>query len=287
MYQAKPDASLLPTMKFHGIDAVKTSLVVLGVDQLFASPWQMRRDFSDESIDEMASSLQATKINFNPLIVCPRKAGGYYIICGERRWRGAQRGQLHELRCLVGDFSEDQAAFISICDNIQREEFNAIEEARSYQNCVEQWSMSHDEIAVSVGRSRGHVSNYIRLLSLDIAVRDFISRKRLSPSHGRLLCSVTSLSVQRELAQRAVTNKWSYKTLQDRISEILRKPKPVANLSNGNPDVARLERIISEHTGYSCVIRKTTAGNWQAGFLMQSNDEFAGLLERMGIDVEL
>jgi len=278
------DATDLPNL---GIQNVRKTLMRIGVDQLHPSPWQFRKEFSKGSLSEMAGSLKEAGINIVPLTVCPRKAGGWYIICGERRWRGAQIAQIHELDCLVGEYTEQQARFVSIVDNIQRDNFNPVEEARALQSLVERENMTHEEIAVAVGKSRGHVSNYIRLLQLDIQVRDLLIRGTLSPSHARLLCSVESNLQQRELAQTAVKRGWTYKTLQEKVNELLNKPKPKATLESTDANIARLERIISEETGYACVIKKTSNGNWQAGFLVTSNDQFSGLLERLGIEVEL
>jgi ParB family transcriptional regulator, chromosome partitioning protein len=286
MYPKDTEADLLSKMKTLDIHRVPTQLKRIPVDQLHPGPWQFRREFSEESINEMASSLSTGGINFNPLVVCPRNAGGYYIICGERRWKGATRAMLGELECKVGDYNHAQALFIAIADNIQREEFNPIEEARAYKELVE-GGKRHEDIAKAVGRSRGHVSNYLRLLELDIAVRDMLIRGSLLASHARLLCSLESHTKQREIATAAVRGQWSYLKLQTKINEILNKPKPSADLTTGDPDIARLERIISEHTGYNCIIRKTAKNTWQAGFLMTSNEQFAGLLERMGIDVDL
>lgn len=286
VYQDDNKVETLSKMKSLGIPDVPTRLCRVGVDQLHRGPWQYRRVFSEASIDEMSSSLVASGINITPLVICPRKSGGYFIICGERRWRGAQRGQIPELLCIEGDFNDEQAAHIAIVDNIQREAFNPIEEAHALR-AFEDSGKTHEQIAEAIGRSRGHVSNYLRLLELDLSVRDMLIRGSLTASHGRLLCSIDSGVQQRSLATAAVRNKWSYKTLQSKINEILKKPNPVADLSKGDPDIARLERIISEHTGYACVIRKSERGVWQAGFMMTDNEQFAGLLERMGIDVEL
>lgn len=285
MYPSDDDHKHLASIKTYGIGEVPLTFRRIDVDQLHRGPWQFRRDFSEASINEMASSLLKAGTNITPLIVTPRLAGGWSIVCGERRWRGAQKAQLHELNCLVANYTEEQASFVSIVDNIQREQFNPIEEANALK-AWEEKGLTHDEIAESIGKSRGYVSNYIRLVGLDIQVRDHLISGKLSASHGRLLCSVESNMVQRQLASAAVRGQWSYKRLQQKINEVLNKPKPVADLGSGDPDVDRLARIISEHTGYTCIIKKTPSG-WQAGFAMTNNEQFAGLLERMGIDVEL
>lgn len=286
MYPSDQNAEIISKLTSLGIAGVPTKYMRVGVDQLHRGPWQFRRDFSEESIAEMASSLTASSINVNPLIIAPRKAGGWFIICGERRWRGAQAAKIHELQCIAGDYTEEQALFIAIVDNIQRREFNPIEEGMAFKRLLDN-GQTHDEIAADVGRSRGHVSNYIRLLSLDLQVKDHIIRGALPPSHARLLCALDSLSKQRDLATMAVRSKWSYKTLQAKVNEVLMKPRRVESIAKGDPDVDRLARIISEETGYPCIIKKTESGAWQAGFLMHSNEQFAGLLERMGIDVEI
>lgn len=269
----------------YGVNEVKTQLRRVGVDQLHPGPWQPRRHFSHVELSELSRSLMTAGGNVTPLIVVPRPSGGFYIISGERRWRAAQLAAIHDLLVLVGDYSDEQARFIAIIDNIQRSDLTPIEEATAYLE-LQKGGLSHDDIAVEVSRSRGHVSNYIRMLSLDLRVRDLIGKGTLQPSHARLLCTVDAKQLQYDLALKTVRLEWSCKALAARIAEITNKPKPKVNLESKDVDVKRLTRIVSETTGYPCVIRKTERGNWEIGFLMSNDDQFCGLLERLGIDTD-
>lgn len=165
----------------YGVNEVKTQLRRVGVDQLHPGPWQPRRHFSHVELSELSRSLMTAGGNVTPLIVVPRPSGGFYIISGERRWRAAQLAAIHDLLVLVGDYSDEQARFIAIIDNIQRSDLTPIEEATAYLE-LQKGGLSHDDIAVEVSRSRGHVSNYIRMLSLDLRVRDLIGKGTLQPS---------------------------------------------------------------------------------------------------------
>jgi len=269
-----------------GIENVPTALMEISVDQLFPGIWQRRKTLNEASLDDLADSMQTAGTNVVPLVVVARRGGGYSIIAGERRWRAAQRIQMATLKCEVGAYSSRQALFISAVENLQREDFNPIEEAESYKALVEEFNIPHDAIARQVGKSRTHVTNYLRLLRLDIRVRDALISKRLSFGQARPLCSLTYKADQRKIAEKAIRSEWSVKKIESVVDAVLNKPKAVARLSDADADLRRLERSISETVGLDCVVRKSPKGQWQLGFIAPESDSFTGLLERLGIEFD-
>lgn len=272
-----------------GISGVKRWLETVDLDLLHRSPWQPRSAFNDEELTELAESLSKAGGNVATLIVMPRVQGGYWILAGERRWRAAQKVGIPSLLCMVGIFSEAQAQYIAVIDNIQRKDLNPIEEAEAYAALASgpdgSMSLSHDDIARDVGKSRGHVSNYLRLLQLDMQVKDLLRAGKLSAALARPLCSLKRQALQREIAHKAVRNDWTFKRISAEVAKHADK-KVAAAIPQTDVDVKKLSELVSEITGHPCVIHKTDANNWQMGFLCIGTDGFAGLLERLGVNLE-
>ncbi|HDS1721550.1 ParB/RepB/Spo0J family partition protein [Pseudomonas putida] len=258
------------------------------VDQMKPGIYQTRRNFNSKALGELQASLQATGINITPLIIRPLKhSEGYEIICGERRWRAAQAIGLTTLLCCVGDYNDEQAMYLSGADNIQREDLNPLEEAESYELMVDA-GMTQQEVADEIGKSRPHVTNYLSLLKLPLPVRDFIAHGRLSFAQARPLCSRLKPGQQIDLAGKAVKNKWSSKKIEEEVAKtVADSPKRSQSPPAAGADVnlERLRDLVSEQTGYPCVIVKT-ARSWQLGLSASSVDEFQGILDRLGIDTE-
>jgi len=281
-------ATALPPLKWtcHNIRAVKQTLRYLGIDQLHPGIWQQRKTFSKKGMLELTASMKAAGGNIVPLIVCPYpNVEGYMIIAGERRWRAAPGAGVHELLCLVGDYSFDQARFIAAAENLQREDLNPIEEAGSYLD-MQETNLTHEEIAKQIGKSRGHVSNYIRLLSLGFAVREMIRKGELSASQARPLCTLECTNEQLTVAKMAIKGKWSYRRIETEVATRTEKKAPVIKLPKEDSDIRRLIQLVSETTGYPTVIVKKPNGTWQMGFSMSNVDEFEGMLHRLGIKVD-
>lgn len=271
-----------------GIDQVATTLKIIEVELLYPGQWQKRESFENEPLEELTESLDTSGINVIPIIVTPRPCGvGYAIIAGERRWRAAQRLQWTHVKCEVGNFNFRQALFISTVENLQRRDLNPIEEAVSYRDLADEFTdLSHDDIARQVGKSRAHVSNYIRLLQLDIKVRDALKNRSLTFAQARPLCSLKHNLDQRKIAEKAVKHGWSVAKISQEVSELTAKPKAVVRLSDTDADLRRLEREISEVTGLDCVVRRSPKGQWQLGFNAPESESFSGLLSRLGVAID-
>jgi ParB family chromosome partitioning protein len=277
----------LKSYSSHDIAAIEVTLRTLSVDQMQPGPYQHRRSFPKEALYELAHSMRKAGRNVIPLIVRPAFDGpGYLIIAGERRWRAAQIAGLHDLICIVGSYSDTQSRFIAAAENLQREALNPIDEACAYAEMAGT-GLSHDEVAMEVGKSRAHVSNYMRLLSLAFSVRELISSGKLSASQARPLCALPSPTAQNSIARDAATNNWTVKRISMEVAKLLHKvPSPRTSIPSNDVDIKRLTDLIGTTTGYPCVIQKTEEGRWRVGFSMSSTDEFEGLLNRLGIIVD-
>lgn len=270
-----------------GLERVKVELQMLPVDLLTAGRFKKRRRFTEKTLRDLAASLQQSGTNITPVIVRPGARGRYEILSGERRWRAALQAGLDSLQCLVGGYSDSQAKYIALVDNLQREELTPLEEAECY---AEYGGYTHQDIADFFGKSRGHVTNYLRLLELDVQVKDALQDGRLSFAQARPLCG-TETAVQRSFLALALKNGWSARQIQSalakhaqREAELREKRRAYLDDLQQDPDLRRLQRLVSERTGTPCLIQKTPDGAWRMAFQSSTADEFSGLLQKLGIE---
>lgn len=168
-------------------------------------PDQPRRLFDAQALEELSESIRARGI-IQPIIVRPTRDGRYQIVAGERRWRAAQKAQLHQIPAIVRDFSDAETLEIALVENIQREDLNPIEEAQAYRRLIETFQHSQEGLARIVGKSRSHVANLMRLLDLPDEVQTLVMDGRLSMGHGRALIGVPNCAaLAREIAEKGLS----------------------------------------------------------------------------------
>jgi len=178
-------------------------------------PGNPRKHFDEDALDELAASISARGV-IQPIIVRPWGQGRFQLVAGERRWRAAQKAHLHEIPALVRDLEEREVMALSLIENLQREDLNPVEEARAYQRLASEEGMTQAEIARMVEKSRSHVANLQRLLTLPEDVLDLVEGGRLSMGHARALIGQDEAT---ELARRAVNDNLSVRE----IEKIVRK----------------------------------------------------------------
>lgn len=199
------------------------------IEQLVANPDQPRRRFTQEALDELASSIREKGI-IQPLIVRRKGDSQFEIVAGERRWRAAQQAQLHNVPVLVRDLDDTEVLEIAIIENIQRADLNAIEEAAGYRQLMDRFGHTQEKLAEALGKSRSHIANLMRLLSLPDDVQDMLRDGRLTAGHARALITSENPS---ELAQAVVKG-----GLSVRATEMLTKKqqdKGTAQVQNLRP----------------------------------------------------
>lgn len=157
----------------------------IGIEQLVPNPNQPRRHFDETALAELAASIREKGV-IQPLIVRP-KGELFEIVAGERRWRAAQRAQVHELPVVVRDFTDTEVLEIGIIENIQRTDLNPIEEASGYRSLIERFGHTQEKLAEAMGKSRSHIANLMRLLSLPDEVQALLRDGKLSVGHARAL----------------------------------------------------------------------------------------------------
>lgn len=175
------------------------------IDLLLPNERQPRMQMDDGKLEELAQSIRANGM-IQPILV-QRAGAGYRIIAGERRWRAAQRAGLYKVPVVVRDLpegSEKQLLELALIENIQRENLNPVDEAAAYQRLIDEFSLTHDQIAAAVGKDRSSVANYVRLLKLPDEVRAELAAGRLSMGHARALLALPDPAAQRHAAREVI-----------------------------------------------------------------------------------
>ncbi len=251
----------------------------LPIEWLQRGKYQPRQTFDATSLQELAQSILAQGL-IEPLVVREIAADRYEIIAGERRWRAAMLAELGELPCLIGDYTDEQAAAVTLIENIQRQDLDLLEEASGYQRLLSEFNFHQDEIATLVGKSRSHIANILRLLTLCPSVQERIRARQLSLGHARMLVAL-SAPQQEELAQKVHEHGWSVRRLEDEV-RTCKSPAKVTSPARGDRDIAYLQAHLAEQIGAPVQIVSEDEGGWLK-IKYFDNDTLEGLLERMGL----
>ncbi len=229
------------------------------VDFLRPGRYQPRRRFGDDDLQELADSMREMGV-LQPLVVRrDADAPGYYeIVTGERRWRAAQRAQLNELPVMVRDFSDREALEAAMIENVQRENLTALEEAEGYKRLADEFSRTQDALARTVGKSRSHVANSVRLLGLPDAVKAMLDDGRLSAGHGRaLLGAPDPAALAGDVAAKGLNVRQTERLVRRAAKGPRRRPTPTGA---DDPNTRALERSLSDRLGLAVTIKHRDPG---------------------------
>ncbi|NOD93942.1 ParB/RepB/Spo0J family partition protein [Ruegeria sp. HKCCD4884] len=217
------------------------------IEKLKANPNQPRRTFLPEQLDELAASVKEKGI-IQPLIVRSTGADEYEIVAGERRWRAAQMAQLHDIPVIVRDFDDTEVLEVAIIENIQRADLNAVEEAAGYKQLMDRFGHTQEKLAEALGKSRSHIANLLRLLSLPMDVQALVIEGKISAGHARALITAENPS---ELAKQIVKEGLSVRATEALVKKQQQgdaeRPAPRSrNLDAGkDADTRALEKDLS------------------------------------------
>ncbi len=234
--------ALIPSLSIHDDDKV----VEIPLSQLRANPYQPRKTFNDEAIQELAESIRQHGV-IQPIIV-RSVLKCYEIIAGERRFRASQYCGKATIPAVVRSFSDQQVMEIALIENLQRENLNAMEIAVAYQGLMEQFSLTQEELSLKVGKSRSHIANFLRLLSLPEEVKENVSRGTLSMGHARAIVGIKDPILVKQLAKQCVEQEWSVRELEEAVKNLDRKPadKAKPKVKNRDPYIDHLEEDLRE-----------------------------------------
>ena len=248
----------------------------VAIELLEPNPFQPRKNFSKDSLRDLSDSIKDRGI-LQPIIVRPKKnkANAWQIIAGERRWRAAQLVGLHEVPVYIKNVKDEEVAIIALIENIQREDLSPIEEAKGYKKVMQKFSITQEELAVTMRRSRSYVTNFIRLLNLPKEVQTLIEEKKISIGQARPIIGHKNTI---ELARRIVKD-----NLNARQVELLVKDKKINREDSKNiidVNIRSLENEIEEIIGLKTTI-KDKNGKGQIIFYYKDLEQLEAIIKKV------
>lgn len=225
------------------------------IDLIEPSPYQPRTRFREEALDELARSIQSSGI-IQPLVV--RRVGSrYQLIAGERRWRAAQRAGLTSVLAIVRQVPDESALEMTLVENIQREDLNAIEQARAFERLMDEFHATQEAVAERTGKDRATVANAIRLLKLEPTIQDWIEEGKLTAGHGRALLAVPDSQMRMRYAQRAARGGLTVRQIERLAS---RRSRGAKNLTETqvDPNIREALEELQRHLGTKILLRQKT-----------------------------
>lgn len=252
---------------------------LLEISLLHRGRYQPRQHFDETALQELAVSIQSQGL-IEPLVVRLSAADEYEIIAGERRWRAAMLAGLSHVPCLIGDYTDHQAAAVTLIENIQRADLNIIEEANGYQCLINEFHFKQEDIAQLIGKSRSHIANLLRLLTLCDQVQQQIQNQQLALGHARMLVGL-NVAEQVHFAQLIIRENWSVR----RLEHAIRNKQPQINTLHTSTDCDRiqLQNALAEYVGAPVEIIRDTDEGGVLKITFYDNDTLSGLLERIGL----
>jgi ParB family chromosome partitioning protein len=227
----------------------------IDIDLIEPSPYQPRTRFREEALDELARSIKSSGI-IQPLVVRPI-GKRFQLIAGERRWRAAQRAGLTKVSAIVREVPDELALEMTLVENIQREDLNAIEAARAFERLMDEFQLTQESVAERTGKDRATVANSIRLLKLEPTIQDWIEEGKLTAGHGRALLAVPDSQLRMRYAQRAARGGLTVRQIERLASRRSRSGGAPAEIHVDANIRAALEEL-QRHLGTKILLRQKT-----------------------------
>ncbi|ATG56727.1 chromosome partitioning protein ParB [Pseudoalteromonas sp. PS1M3] len=263
------------------VSATDNPLQTLPIEFLHSGKYQPRKDMSEEALEELASSIRSQGI-IQPIVVRPIAHNSYEIIAGERRWRAAQIAKLDAVPCIIKDVPDEAAVAIALIENIQREDLNAMEEAVALNRLLNEFELTHQQVADAVGKSRTTVTNLLRLNNLNSDVKILLEHGDIEMGHARCLLALEG-EAQSDAARTAVAKALTVRETEKLVRAIL-EPAPAKQEHQKDPDVKQLEQQLAENLGAKVEINYNKKGKGKLVISYTNLDELDGILNRINHD---
>ena len=271
-------------------DATASGVYTLSANKLHAGKYQPRAHFNDAALSELSESIRKNGI-MQPIIVraSKKQADKYEIVAGERRWRAAQMAGLEQVPVIIRDIHDKQALELALVENIQRQDLSPIEEANGYQRLIEEFEYTQEELAITIGKSRSHIANLLRLLSLPAEIREMLEKNELTMGHARALIGVPgAVDLARDIVRKGLNVRQVEQFSRD-VQGIEKKTVSRSGSPSGqyrapvhkDPDIIALEETLSENLGLKVSINdRGQSGEIVIGY--DSLSQLDEILRRLG-----
>ncbi len=265
----------------NSLEEARNSVLELKINQIEPNSQQPRKVFDEERLETLAASIKEHGV-VQPIIV-KSQGSRYLIVAGERRWRAAKIAGLKTVPVIVKDISSREVMEIALIENLQREDLNPIEEAEAFQKLIEDYSLTQEEVAKVVGKSRAAVANSVRLLNLSDSIKEMLSQGRLTGGHARPLVAVADEQRQEELANIIVDKNLNVREVEKLVNSEGKKRTPKLNqklASKESIELTNLENQLSSSYGTKVNLTRGKQRG-RVVFEVYSDDEFDRIIEKL------
>ncbi len=255
----------------------------LPIDLIQRGRYQPRQDFNPDSLRELADSIAAQGV-VQPIVVRPVGQGRYEIIAGERRWRASQQAGLSDIPAVIRDVSDQTAMAMGLIENIQREDLNPLEEATALHRLLNEFELTHQQIAQAVGKSRTTVTNLLRLLELNEDVKRLVEAKKIEMGHARALLGLQAqaqIGAAREVVKKGLSVRETERLVRRLQGEASDDPAKQKKQVKEDPNITQFQNDLSERLGACVKLQQGAGGKGKLVIAYNSLDELDGILDHI------
>ena len=250
-------------------------IVEIALDEIKKNPYQPRTYFNEEKLNELKESLEKNGL-LQPIIV-KKAVKGYYIIAGERRYRAFELLDRKEIPAIIKEMTDEEMMVFAVLENLQREDLSALEESESYKNLMDKMSLTQEELAKKLGKSRPYIANSLRLLKLPTEIKNKLEQGVISTAHARTLLSLKTKKAMEEVCVLVVERKMSVRELEEYVAKLL-KPREVKKTKAKDIFIEEQENILKKRLGTSVTIKQGRNKKGKIEIEFKDNDEFERII---------
>ena len=250
-------------------------IVGITLDEIKKNPYQPRTYFNEEKLNELKESIEKNGL-LQPIIV-KKAVKGYYIIAGERRYRAFELLGRKEIPSIVKEMTDEEMMVFAVLENLQREDLSALEESESYKNLMDKMSLTQEELAKKLGKSRPYIANSLRLLKLPAEIKNKLEQGVISAAHARTLLSLKTKKAMEDVCTLVIERKMSVRELEEYVAKLL-KPKEVKKTKAKDIFIEEQENILKKRLGTSVTIKQGRNKKGKIEIEFKDNDEFERII---------
>ena len=247
----------------------------IALDKIKKNPYQPRTYFNEGKLNELKESIEKNGL-LQPIIV-KKAVKGYYIIAGERRYRAFELLGRKEIPAIIKEMTDEEMMVFAVLENLQREDLSALEESESYKNLMDKMSLTQEELAKKLGKSRPYIANSLRLLKLPTEIKNKLEQGLISTAHARTLLSLKTKKAMEEVCALVVERKMSVRELEEYVARLL-KPKEVKKVKAKDIFIEEQENILKKRLGTSVTIKQGRNKKGKIEIEFKDNDEFERII---------
>ena len=250
-------------------------IVEIALDEIKKNPYQPRTYFNEEKLNELKESIEKNGL-LQPIIV-KKTVKGYYIIAGERRYRAFEMLGRKEIPAIIKEMTDEEMMVFAVLENLQREDLSALEESESYKNLMDKMSLTQEELAKKLGKSRPYIANSLRLLKLPAEIKNKLEQGLISAAHARTLLALKTKKAMEDVCALVIERKMSVRELEEYVAKLL-KPKEVKKAKAKDIFIEEQENILKKCLGTSVTIKQGRNKKGKIEIEFKDNDEFERII---------